>query len=135
LEYWPIPFGVLQTCCKIQKYKKIIFFVFKKSMRKHIFETSNICFFYKTKRSKHVRVLAVCSIQENIFYIFVETQTSQLDAPWLEPLRGPNGLDLRRLKKTSKWKVASHHTYYKNYKKLETIRNKNRSRPNQLKIL
>jgi hypothetical protein len=25
LEYWPIPFGVLQTCCKIQKCKKIIF--------------------------------------------------------------------------------------------------------------
>jgi len=23
LEYWPIPFGVLQTCCKIQKCKKI----------------------------------------------------------------------------------------------------------------
>jgi hypothetical protein len=42
LEYWPIPFGVLQTCCKIQKYKKIIFVVFKKSMRKHIFKTSNI---------------------------------------------------------------------------------------------
>ena len=68
-------------------------------------------------------------------YIFVETQTSQLDAPWLEPLRGPNGLDLRRLKKTSKWKVASYHAYYKNYKKLETIRNKNPSKPNQLKIL
>jgi len=62
-------------------------------------------------------------------------QTSQLDAPWLEPLRGPNGLDLRRLKKTSKWKVASHYTYNKNYKKLEKIRNKNRSKPNQLKIL
>ena len=42
MEYWPIPFGVLQTCCKIQKYKKIIFVVFKKSMRKHIFKTSNI---------------------------------------------------------------------------------------------
>jgi hypothetical protein len=25
LEYWPIPFGVLQTCCKIQKCKKINF--------------------------------------------------------------------------------------------------------------
>jgi len=46
LKYWPIPFGVLQICCKIQKYKKIIFVVFKKSMRKHIFETSNI-FLYK----------------------------------------------------------------------------------------
>jgi len=32
-------------------------------------------------------------------------------------------------------KVASHHSYYKNYKKLETTRNKNHSKPNQLKIL
>ena len=59
MEYWLIPFGVLQTCCKIQKCKKIIFVVFKKSMRKHIFKTSNI-FLYKKKHSKHVRVLVVC---------------------------------------------------------------------------
>jgi hypothetical protein len=38
-------------------------------------------FVYKKKeRSKHVRVLAVCNTQENIFFIFfVKTQTSQLD--------------------------------------------------------
>ena len=36
------------------------------------------------------------------------------------------------IRHTPKWKVASHHSYYK---KLETIRNKNRSKPNQLKIL
>jgi hypothetical protein len=79
LEYWPIPFGVLQTCCKIQKYKKIMFVVFKKSMRKHIFETSNI-FLYIKKRSKHVRVLAVCNTQK-YFYIFLsKTQASQLIA-------------------------------------------------------
>jgi hypothetical protein len=70
LEYWPIPFGVLQTCCKIQKCKKIIFVVFKKSMRKHIFETSNI-FCIKKMCSKHDRVLAVCNTQENIFLIYM----------------------------------------------------------------
>jgi len=48
-------------------------------MPKHIFETSNIFFLIYKKRSKHVKVLAVCSTQENIFYIFVKTQTSQLD--------------------------------------------------------
>jgi hypothetical protein len=68
LEYWPIPFGVLQTCCKIQKYKKIFFVVFKKSMQKHIFETSNN-FCIKRERSNHVRVLTVCNTQENIFLI------------------------------------------------------------------
>ena len=34
--------------------------MFKKSMRKHIFETSNICFLDKKKRKNNVRVLAVC---------------------------------------------------------------------------
>jgi hypothetical protein len=43
--------------------------MFKKSMRKYIFKTSNI-FCIKKKRSKHVRVLAVYSTQENIFYIY-----------------------------------------------------------------
>ena len=70
LEYWSVAFGVLQTCCKIQKCKKLIFVVFKKSMRKHIFETSNI-FCIKKKRSKHVRVLVVFHIQENIFLIYM----------------------------------------------------------------
>jgi hypothetical protein len=36
-------------------------------MRKHIFETSNI-FCIKKKRSKHVRVLAVCNTQEYVFW-------------------------------------------------------------------
>jgi len=68
LEYWPIPFGVLQTCCKIQKCKKIIFVVFKKSIRKHIFKTSNI-FLYKKECSKHVRVLVVC--MKTFFFISI----------------------------------------------------------------
>jgi hypothetical protein len=47
------------------------FLVFKKSMRKHIFETSNVFFLYiKKERSKHVKVLAVCNTQENIFLYF-----------------------------------------------------------------
>jgi len=70
LEYWPIPFEVLQTCCEIQKCNKIIFVVFKKSMRKHIFKTSNI-FYIKKERSKHFRVLAVCNTQENIILIYM----------------------------------------------------------------
>ena len=45
------------------------FVVFKKSMRKYIFKTSNIFFIYiKKECSKHVRVLAVCNTQENIFF-------------------------------------------------------------------
>jgi len=51
---------------------KIIFFVFKKSMEKHIFKTSNIFLYIKKEHSKHVRVLAVCNEQENKFiYIYV----------------------------------------------------------------
>jgi hypothetical protein len=42
------------------------FLVFKKSMRKHIFETSNV-FLYKKIQKKNVRVLALCNTQENIF--------------------------------------------------------------------
>jgi len=73
LKYWPIPFGVLQTCCEIQKCKKIIFVVFKKSMRKHIFKTSNI--FFK-ERSKHVKVLAVCNTQKQFLYFsLLKTET------------------------------------------------------------
>jgi hypothetical protein len=72
LEYWSIPFGVLQTCWKIQKCKKIIFVVFKKSMRKHIFETSNICLYIYIyiKCSKHLRVLVVCNTQKKTFFVF-----------------------------------------------------------------
>jgi len=43
--------------------------MFKKSMRKHIFKTSNI--FLKKERSKHVRVLAVYNTQENISFIYI----------------------------------------------------------------
>jgi len=61
-------------------------------------------FLYKKKeRSKHVRVLAVCNTQENIFFIFF-CQNANIT-----------------IRHTPKWKVASHHSYYK---KLETIRNK-----------
>ena len=37
-------------------------------MQKHTFEASNIYFFIKKEHSKHVRVLAVCNTQENIFF-------------------------------------------------------------------
>jgi hypothetical protein len=48
-------------------------------MLKHIFEILNIYFFRKKKNVQNIfRVLAVCSIQENIF--FVKTQASQLIA-------------------------------------------------------
>ena len=68
MEYWPIPFGVLQTCCKIQKCKKNDFVVFKKSMRKHIFETSNICFL--DKRRKKMLEYWPYAWKQNIFYFF-----------------------------------------------------------------
>ena len=45
------------------------FVVFKKSMRKYIFETSNI--FFITKSSKHVRVLAVCMQTYIYIYIYI----------------------------------------------------------------
>jgi len=41
--------------------------VFKKSMRKHIFETSNICFLDKKNVKKNVRVLAVCMKTKHFF--------------------------------------------------------------------
>jgi hypothetical protein len=41
--------------------------MFKKSMRKHIFETSNICFLDKKKRKNNVRVLAVCMKTKHFF--------------------------------------------------------------------
>jgi len=48
-------------------------------MRKHIFETSNIfCIYIKKERSKHVRVLAICNTQENIF-LKKKPQASQLN--------------------------------------------------------
>jgi hypothetical protein len=49
-------------------------------MQKHIFKTSNICFFiYKKRRSKHVRVLAVCNTQKKHFLYFLsKTHTSHL---------------------------------------------------------
>jgi len=43
----------LQTCCKIQKSKKI-FFVFKKSMQKHFFFLTLNIFFLKKGNSKEV---------------------------------------------------------------------------------
>jgi len=46
----------------------MIFVVFKKSMRKHIFETSNICFLDKKKCKNNVRVLVVCMKIKRFFY-------------------------------------------------------------------
>jgi len=67
--------------CPLEFYKHVVksinarkqfFIVFKKSMRKHIFKTSNICFFiYKKGNSEYVKVLAVCNKQENIFFLFI----------------------------------------------------------------
>jgi len=44
--------------------------VFKESMRKHIFETSNICFFLK-EIQKDVRVLAVCMKIFFLIYMYI----------------------------------------------------------------
>jgi hypothetical protein len=54
------------------------FFVFKKSMQKHIFETSNICFFNK-KNVKNMLGYWPYATRKNIFYIyfFIKTQASQ----------------------------------------------------------
>ena len=73
LKFWPIPFEVLQTCCNIQKCKKIIF-VFKKSMRKHIFKTSNI--FYIKRTFKTCQGIGRMQHIKNIyFYIFFTKYT------------------------------------------------------------
>jgi len=53
----------------------MIFVVFKKSMRKHIFETSNICFLDKKKRKNNVRVLAVCMKTKHFFFYFSDVLT------------------------------------------------------------
>jgi hypothetical protein len=57
------------------------FVVFKKSMQKHIFKTSNICLYIyiKKKHSKYVRVLAVCNTQEKKLFFLSKTQASQLN--------------------------------------------------------
>jgi hypothetical protein len=54
---------------KSRNARKMIFVVFKKSMRKHIFETSNICFLDKKKRKNNVRVLAVCMKTKHFFLL------------------------------------------------------------------
>ena len=74
-----IPFGVLQTWCKIQKCKKTIFWCLRNPCENTFSKLPMFFLYIKKERSKHVRVLAVCNTQENIFYIFVETPTSQLD--------------------------------------------------------
>ena len=40
-------------------------------MQKHTFEASNIFFLKKKEHLKYVRVLAVCSTQENIFFLII----------------------------------------------------------------
>jgi hypothetical protein len=71
--FWNIgqyPLEFYKHVVKSRNARKTIL-VFKKSMRKYIFETSNVFFLYiKKERSKHVRVLAVCKTQENIFYFY-----------------------------------------------------------------
>ena len=70
LEYWSIPFGVLQTCCKIQKRKKIIFFLLcLRNPCENTFSKFQIFIFMyiKKKHSKHIMVLAVYNTQEKKF--------------------------------------------------------------------
>jgi hypothetical protein len=56
---------------KSRNARKMIFVVFKKSMRKHIFKASNICFLYIKKHKNNVRVLAVCRKTKHfLFFIF-----------------------------------------------------------------
>jgi len=78
LEYWPIPFGVLQTCCKIQKYKKIIFCCVREIHTKTYFQNFKYLFFYKRKFKKDVRVLTACNKQKHFLYIFSLSKTQTL---------------------------------------------------------
>jgi len=91
------------------------FLVFKKSMRKHIFETPNVFFLYIKKSVQNMLGYWPYATHKKIFYLFFFCENANIT-----------------IRHTPKWKVASLHSYYK---KLETIRNKNRSKPNQLKIL
>ena len=89
LKYWPIPFGVLQICCKIQKCKKIIF-MFKKSMRKHIFKTSNICFFYIYKKNvQNMLGYWPYTTHKNIFFIFSLSKTQTLHLITIKVILNP----------------------------------------------
>jgi len=64
------------------------FVVFKKSMQKHVFETSNICFFIK----KNVWVVVICNTQENIFiFFFFVKYTSITIKDNKKSLRGGDG--------------------------------------------
>ena len=71
LEYWLIPFGVLQTCCKIQKCKKNVFVLYKKSMWKNIFKTSNIFFIYKKKNVQNMLGYWLYLAHKKTFFIFL----------------------------------------------------------------
>jgi len=82
LKYWPTPFGIYKHVVKSKMQKNNFFFVFKKSMIKHIFLKSRIFIFSEKKEcSKYVRVLAVCNTQKYFLYFFLsKTQASQLIA-------------------------------------------------------
>ena len=57
----------------------MIFVVFKKSMRKHIFKTSNIFCIKKESIQNMLGYWPYAIHKKTFFYIFVETSTSQLD--------------------------------------------------------
>jgi hypothetical protein len=72
LYFWNIgqyPLEFYKHVVKSRNARKMIFVVFKKSMRKHIFETSNICFLDK-RHKKNVRVLAVCRKTKHFFILY-----------------------------------------------------------------
>ena len=73
LYFWNIgqyPLEFYKHVVKSRNARKMIFVVFKKSMRIHIFKASNICFLYIKKRKNNVRVLAVC-MKTKHFFIFI----------------------------------------------------------------
>jgi len=70
--YWPTLFGVLQTCCKIQKCKKIILLCLRNPCENTF--SKRPTFFIWKEHSKHVRVLVVCNTQKH-FYIFLLSRT------------------------------------------------------------
>jgi hypothetical protein len=51
LEYWPIPFGVLQTCCKIQKCKRNNFLLCLRNSCENTFSKLQIFIFYIYKKN------------------------------------------------------------------------------------
>jgi len=103
LEYWPISFGVLQTCCKIQKCKKTIFWCLRNPCENTFLKLP--IFLYIKNVLKHVRVLAVCNTQKKHFlYFFIENTSNAI-----------------KHKRKIAIKAKSRHIYSKIYNKLKAI--------------